>query len=75
MIRCKDVAWILSSDEFRALGLWQRVRVRAHLFLCKDCTTFARQLDLIGSGLRELAAPDEALEQRIISKLLKREKS
>jgi hypothetical protein len=74
MITCKNVARLLTSDEFHALGGWRRAEIRLHLMMCKHCSRLARQLRQMGAAVRHM--PDSAdpdLEDRIIGRLSKRE--
>ena len=70
MITCKNAAKLLSSDEFRTLGLWRRTEIRFHLLLCKHCSRLARQLQLIRFAVKRTLTPtDPGLEDRIINRL------
>jgi hypothetical protein len=70
MITCKNVAKLLSSDEFLAVAWWKRAEVHMHLLLCKHCSRFARQLQQIRSVVRRKPdSEDSGLEDRIISRL------
>lgn len=44
MISCKEASRLLSMQEDRALGLIERLKLRAHLAVCTMCSRFARQL-------------------------------
>ena len=73
MITCKNVAKLLSSDEFLALAWWKRAEVRMHLLLCKHCSLFARQLQQIRAVVRSTPiSEDPGVEDRIISRLFGR---
>ena len=70
MITCKNVARVLASDEFRELDLWHRAEIRLHLFMCRNCSRFARQLEQIRAAMRKTPlTEDPELEDRIISRL------
>lgn len=44
MIRCKEVARLLSTDQLASQPVWRRAGVRLHLMMCRHCRRFARQL-------------------------------
>jgi len=75
MIRCRDVARLLSEDERSDCSAWRRVSVRLHLMMCGHCSRFARQLAWLGRTARDLARgfeEDEAvagLETRVLRRL------
>lgn len=78
MINCKQVAGLLSSGELERQGYWMRFQVRFHLWMCKHCSRFARQLEQIfqaGQALRASfqsegpgGGPD-SLEARVLKKV------
>ncbi len=55
MIRCKEVATLISTDALQALDVWQRLSVRLHVMMCRHCRRFARQVALVGRMAREIA--------------------
>jgi len=78
MITCKQVAEALSSGDVERRGVWERWRVRVHLWMCDSCSRFARQLrDIRQAGRRLRSAYDkeqrsgagDSLEERILTKL------
>lgn len=75
MIRCKEVAELLGTEQLRDQGLSRRLQVRLHLWMCVHCKRFERQIRQMGAAVRRLlgsteaASPDERLEERILRKL------
>ena len=55
MIRCQEVATLISTDALPALGVWRRLSVRLHLMMCRHCRRFASQVALLGRMAREIA--------------------
>lgn len=51
MISCKETAHILSSDQ--ELTFRQKIELRAHLFMCKHCSAYSKQLKAIAIQLRQ----------------------
>jgi NMD protein affecting ribosome stability and mRNA decay len=75
VIRCKEVALLLSSDQLHAQSCWKRMEVRLHFAICDFCRRFARQLEQIRSAARQTREANEAdagLEDRLIHRLSKR---
>lgn len=55
MMRCKEVAGLLASDQLTAGGFMKRVSVALHLMICKHCSRFKRQIQQLGSAARRIA--------------------
>lgn len=51
-LSCKDASALLSQAQERALGPYERFRLRLHLILCNGCSNFLRQLDFIRTAFR-----------------------
>ena len=54
MLKCKEVARLLASDELEGARLHRRLSVRAHLLMCRHCRRYAAQLRALGSAARDL---------------------
>jgi anti-sigma factor RsiW len=67
MLRCKEVAHLLSSDAAIDGRLSDRLRIKLHLFMCKHCREYAAQLWMVSATGRRLGdeyvEEPEALEQ------------
>lgn len=81
MIRCKEVTQLLASDQLAEQRWVKRVEVKFHLWMCRNCARFAKQLAQIRETARRLfrqlpkaTAPeaDQDLETRLVSKLIER---
>lgn len=55
MHSCKEVARAVSSDELSELPLGRRLLIRWHLFMCRDCMRYSRQIEAIGRAMRGFA--------------------
>jgi hypothetical protein len=78
MIRCRNVAELLTSDRLRDASIATRLEVRVHLWMCRRCARLARQVKMMREAAAKLAsaigrektAPTgEDLESRLFRKL------
>ena len=74
MIRCKEVATLLSTDRLASQPVWRRVAVRVHLMMCRHCRRFARHLTLLKHAAEDVGARFERevgadFERRLQGKL------
>ena len=74
MIRCQEVATLLSTDQFASQPMWRRAGVRVHLMMCRHCRRFARQLARLQQVAADLGATFDAevgadFAQRVQEKL------
>jgi len=44
MLSCKEAARLVSEQLDRKLPFWQRLGLRLHVFICRACSRYARQL-------------------------------
>lgn len=81
MIRCRELAELITSDRLRDAGLRVRLEARLHLWMCRHCARLARQMEQIRAVSRKLAgsfspketgAPGEGFEERLVRKLSNR---
>lgn len=61
MFNCGEVTRLVSESLDRKLPLHQRMGIRIHLFMCKFCARYSKQLKLL-RGVMRLAA-----EERIVT--------
>jgi anti-sigma factor RsiW len=57
MLSCKDVTRRASAYLDGDLGSWERLRLRAHLAICKGCRRYLDQLRTTVALLRRLPGP------------------
>ncbi len=77
MFSCRKVAELLSSDLLASESLSTRLQARFHLWMCRHCVRFARQLAQMRAVARsrqiieglDPVSGGESLEDRIIGKL------
>lgn len=60
MLSCRDVTRLVLEGEERTLSLGERVGVRVHLWICKACPAFTRQVRLMRSALGQWQAYRDA---------------
>ncbi len=73
-LNCKEVARSVSCDRLTGAGWVYRLRVELHLFLCRECRRYKKQMEAIGSAARELWNPekeDAATLDRLQEQILK----
>lgn len=74
MLSCRDVSQLVSESMDRKLSLSQNIEITMHLFMCKFCSRFKKQVlsirqacrdhaDLIGEGAEQGALCTEAKER------------
>lgn len=51
---CREVALKLAHGEFEGYSWRAGLIVRVHLFMCRHCRRFARQMRLVSEGLRTI---------------------
>ena len=52
MLSCKEVTRLISESMDRQLPFGQRMALRMHLFMCKLCSRYRRQMVLIREAMR-----------------------
>ncbi len=75
MLTCKEVSHDLAADVLRSGGLGRRFAIRLHLLMCDKCRSFARQLEQMGTAMRDLSGigetrgTDDASEARLLARI------
>lgn len=77
MLSCKQVVEIISTKP--RLSLMKRIELRAHLFMCKHCSTYLAQINAMTVKLKSVfkekteTNPERVkhLETKVLSKLKK----
>lgn len=54
MLNCKQTSQLVSQSLDRRLTLQERFAVKVHLWICKYCRRFSRQLLAVRSGLQRM---------------------
>jgi hypothetical protein len=50
---CKEAAHLMLAAQDRPLNLWNRTALKIHLWICKNCPRFQRQLDTMRRALSD----------------------
>jgi hypothetical protein len=53
MLTCKDASKLISEAQDRKLGLRERIGLRLHLWMCKSCRLFEKQLCQLRQALQK----------------------
>ncbi len=54
MLNCKQATEMVVRKESEKLGLMDRVNLYTHLSMCKFCSLFAKQNEIIDASVRKL---------------------
>ncbi len=67
MLTCRDVNRMVTDYFDGAMSLWQGMRFRMHLAMCRDCKAhlgkMRQMIDAMGHIPPETEVPDEMLER------------
>ena len=72
MASCKEISVLLSKSCDQDLGWWERATVRLHLFYCRGCRQFGKQLGFLRAAARRLARPETLPDEVRLSDPAKR---
>jgi hypothetical protein len=50
---CKEAAHLMLAAQDKPLGMWTRLTLQIHLWMCDNCPRFQRQLDLMKHSLSD----------------------
>ncbi len=67
MLTCKEVVRILGSGE--KLSIKRRGALLMHLFMCKHCARYSRQLHMLKQGLVVLFKGKTEIDPKIVKEL------
>jgi hypothetical protein len=62
MYNCKEVTRMVSESLDRKLPLHQRMGIRVHLFMCKFCSRYRKQLLLLRAVMQRYAESDDSVD-------------
>ena len=74
-LSCREVSKLVAEGALEEAPLWAFCLIRFHLFYCRDCRKFAREIALLGHAAREWSkrlvepAAVEAFERKLIGRL------
>ena len=67
MLSCKQASELVSQALDRPLSIRERWSVRFHLFICRACTRFSRQLAFMQATIEKFVSETEQNEQLQLS--------
>ncbi len=67
MFTCREVTEICASDK--ELSGWPKVKLKMHLFICKACSNYAKQIALLKEALKHRAEKIAAEEDEHIKRI------
>ncbi len=67
MLTCKEVVRLLGSGEKFTLG--RRAGLLMHLFMCKHCARYSRQLKILKQGLVVLFKSKTEVDPKVVKEL------
>ena len=57
-LSCRQASALMSQAQERALGPFERFKLRLHLSVCDGCANFLKQLDFIRAAIRRFRDND-----------------
>ncbi len=54
LLKCRDVHALVSQGLDRDLSMTERAKMRMHLVMCKSCTNFNAQMQLLRQAMHKL---------------------
>jgi hypothetical protein len=64
MLTCKEASRLLSQSQDQPLSRLKRMELRLHVWLCRHCGNFEKQLKFLRQSARRLAG-DDPLKDRV----------
>lgn len=55
MINCQEATMLSSKRIEEKLGMIESFKLKLHLMLCKPCSFFAKQVEIINSTLKKIS--------------------
>ncbi len=59
MLSCKKIGELLSQAMDRKLSFREQLALKFHLFICKTCSCYDKQLQFIARSARRLMQPEK----------------
>ena len=59
MLKCKELARLVASDELEDARLATRLSVRLHLVMCRHCRRYAAQIRALGEAARRALSRED----------------
>ena len=62
MLSCKEATRLVSEGLDRELPFWRRLSLRFHVFMCRGCSSYTRQIKALNTLISDHFAGDEPPE-------------
>ncbi|OGS70353.1 MAG: hypothetical protein A3F91_07735 [Flavobacteria bacterium RIFCSPLOWO2_12_FULL_35_11] len=53
-LTCDEASAICDKSQYNEASLWEKIKLKAHLFLCKKCELYAKQNKIMSTCLKKL---------------------
>lgn len=63
MLSCREAAQRVSQGLDRKLPVWQRMTLRFHVFMCRACSRYTRQVKSLDQAVSEHYRGDPAVQK------------
>lgn len=58
MLTCKEITELVTAYAEGQLRLWDRLRFRLHIGMCRNCSAYVRQVQATAKALGRLPPPE-----------------
>lgn len=56
MLSCRQATELMSQEQDRPLGLSERIGLRLHVWICRGCANYRRQMRVLRAACRRFGA-------------------
>jgi len=67
MLSCKQATFFSSIKSFRELKLVNKIQLKLHLMMCKNCAEFDKQSQIIDNSLHDFHSNKQLLSKESLS--------
>jgi hypothetical protein len=53
-LTCDEASAICDKSQYHEASLWEKIKLKVHLFLCKKCGLYAKQNKILSTCLKKL---------------------
>ncbi|HSQ45760.1 MAG TPA: hypothetical protein VLM44_02460 [Lutibacter sp.] len=53
-LTCDEASAICDKSQYNEASLWEKIKLKVHLFLCKKCGLYAKQNKILSTCLKKL---------------------
>jgi len=73
-ITCKKATYLITKKEHKAIGIWEGIKLKAHLAICSACKLFEKQTGFIIANAKHAHSNielDKNVKAKIVEKMEK----